>query len=263
MLGTALHHVLAQRHSVSTLERSQFDITQASWNKLSTEGFDYVLNAAGLINRSQEKAENFYIVNSIFPHVLSAMCARSGARLIHFSTDCVFDGIHAPFYEDSAAAAHDLYGRSKTLGEPGQALVIRTSIIGPEAKNFYNLLCWALSQSHINGFTNHVWNGVTTLELARMVDLIITKSLYAEGTRHIFSDDCNKYELLKLICEVFTHKVHIDPVSAPEPRDTRIRTKFPEFHNALGIQSMERQLADLLAVAGTNGHWINHRSTAA
>lgn len=263
MLGSALHHVLAQRHSVSTLDRGQFDITQASWNRFSTEGFDYVLNAAGLINRSQEKAENFYIVNSVFPHVLSAMCARSGARLIHFSTDCVFDGVHAPFYEDSAPDALDLYGKSKALGEPGLALVIRTSIIGPETKNFYNLLCWALSQSYINGFTNHLWNGLTTLELARLTDRIIAESLFTEGVRHIYSGDCSKYELLGMLCDIFTHKAHIAPAPAPEPRDTRLRTRFPEFHQMLGIRSMERQLTELLAVTGPDGRWINHRSAAA
>jgi dTDP-4-dehydrorhamnose reductase len=263
MLGTALHYVLSQKHALTTLERSQFDIVKGHWDALSVTGFDYVINAVGLINRRQDDAAHFYAINSVFPHVLAALCARSGARLIHFSTDCVFDGHQAPYFEDSPVSAADLYGKSKSLGEPNLALVIRTSIIGPEARNFYNLLCWALSQNHINGFTNHMWNGVTTLEIARLVDRIISESLYVEGVRHIFSDDCSKYELIKMICGIFTHKAQITPISAPAPRDTRLRTKYPELHRTIGVRSMERQLKDLLAVTEPNGHWINYRSVIA
>ncbi|MDO9462033.1 MAG: sugar nucleotide-binding protein [Alphaproteobacteria bacterium] len=262
MLGTALDYALSQRHDVCTLDRRQFDITLANWDRLSVEGFDYVINAAGLINRREEDASHFYIVNSVFPHVLAAQCARSDARLIHFSTDCVFDGVQAPFYEDSPRRAPDLYGTSKALGEPSLALVIRTSIIGPESRNFYNLLCWALAQQHINGFTNHVWNGVTTLELARLVNHIIEESLFVEGVRHIYSGDISKYELLKMICDIFGHQPHIAAASAPEPRDTTLRTRFPDFYNLLGIRSMEHQLTDLLPIAGPDGHWIKHRSAA-
>lgn len=263
MLGTALNHALSQRHMVSTLDRSQFDIAKGRWDKLSVAGFDYVINAAGLINRRQDDAAHFYTVNAIFPHVLSTLCAHSGARLIHFSTDCVFDGVRAPFSEDSPRDATDLYGTSKMLGEPNLALVIRTSIIGPEARNFYNLLCWALSQNHINGFTNHMWNGVTTLEIARLVERIISESLYVEGVRHIFSDDCSKYELIKMICDRFRHNACVSPARAPAPRDTRLRTKYPDFARSLGVQTMERQLTDLLAVTGRDGRWINYRRIVA
>lgn len=263
MLGAALSHVLSLSHTVSTLERSQFDIAKGRWDKLSIAGFDYVINAAGLINRRQDDAANFYAVNSIFPHVLSALCARSGSRLIHFSTDCVFDGHQAPYFEDSPVSATDLYGKSKSLGEPNLALVIRTSIIGPETTNFYNLLCWTLSQDHINGFTNHLWNGVTTLELSILIRRIIDENLFTEGVRHIFANDYSKHDLVKMICSSFKHNARIIPTSAPAPRDTRLRTRYPDFVHSLGLQSMEHQLTDLLAVTGPDGRWINNRSAVA
>lgn len=263
MLGGALHRVLSARHLVSTLDRDQFDITRAEWGKLSLEGYDFVLNAAGLINRRDESAGNFYSVNAVFPHVLSALCVRSGARLIHFSTDCVFDGVAAPFYEDSPRGAADLYGQSKSLGEPIQALVIRTSIIGPETRNFYNLLCWALAQNQINGFTNHIWNGVTTLELARLIDRIISGPLFTEGVRHIFSGDCSKHDLLNMICGAFAHPARITPALAPQARDTRLRTKYPVFLQALEVRPIQRQLQDLLAVSGPQGQLLMQGRNAA
>lgn len=263
MLGTALNHVLSQRHAVSILDRSRFDIAKGNWDKLSIAGFDYVINAAGLINRRQEDDASFYAVNSVFPHVLSTVCARNGVRLIHFSTDCVFDGHQAPYFEDSPKLAQDVYGTSKSLGEPNLALVIRTSIIGPEANNFYNLLCWTLSQDHINGFTDHLWNGVTTLELSQLVRRIIEESLYIEGVRHIFSDDFSKYDLVKLICGSFRHNASVSPARSAMPRDTRLGTRHPDFVRSLGIQSMEHQLADLLAITNPKGRWINLRSAVA
>lgn len=262
MLGSALLHVLSRSNDVSTLDRCQFDIAKAEWQKLSVAGFDYVINAAGLINRRVEERESFYIINAIFPHVLSALCARHGCGLIHFSTDCVFDGVHAPFYEDSPAAAPDLYARSKALGEPAQALVIRTSIIGPEQKHYYNLLCWSLAQTHIKGFTNHLWNGITTFELARLIEKIISGSLYVEGVRHLFSEDSSKYELIRSICAVFSHDAHIAETLAPETRDTRLRTRFPDFIQALGIRPRQQQLMELLNLAGSNGRWLKQEQCA-
>lgn len=260
MLGSALRHVLSKRHSLSAFDRRQFDIAKGQWENLSVSGFDYVINAAGLINRRHVTDAELYTVNAVFPHVLSALCARHGARLIHFSTDCVFDGVHAPFYENSPRLAQDAYGKSKALGEPALALVIRTSIIGPECGNFYNLLCWTLAQTHINGFTGHLWNGVTTLEAARVIDQIIERSLFTEGVRHIFADDCSKYELVQMICRAYGHPAHITPDAAGAPRDTRLRTNYPEFLGSFGIQSMPDQLRQLCAVSNHEGRWINDRS---
>lgn len=263
MLGTALHHVLAPAHAITAMGRNQFDIASANWNELCVEGFDYVLNAAGLINRRPQDSHEFYTVNSVFPHVLSALCAREGARLVHFSTDCVFDGAQAPYHEDSPRNAKDLYGRSKTAGEPRFALTVRTSIIGPEKKNFYNLLCWCLSQDKISGFTNHFWNGVTTLELARLVNILISEEYFTQGVRHIHAEDVSKCDLVAMLCGIFGHGAQITPSPAPEARDTRLRTNFPEFYRALGVRPLKRQLEDLLAVTGPDGHWIKRRSRAA
>jgi dTDP-4-dehydrorhamnose reductase len=256
MLGTALRHVLSQCHAVSLLDRAQFDISRGQWSNLSVSGFDYVINAAGLINRRDATDTALYMVNAVFPQVLSALCAHAGARLIHFSTDCVFDGIHAPFYEDSPCLAQDAYGKSKALGEPGMALVIRTSIIGPECRNFYNLMCWTLTQTQINGFTNHLWNGLTTLEAANAVNCIIEKELFTQGVRHIFAEDCSKYELVQMICGAFGHTTQITP-SGGTARDTRLRTNHPEFLQAFGIRPMKEQLRALRAVSGPGGRWIH------
>ena len=52
-------------------------------------------------------------INSLLPHKLTEFCGEVGARLIHFSTDCVFDGVDGMYLDDSNSNATDLYGRSK------------------------------------------------------------------------------------------------------------------------------------------------------
>lgn len=255
MLGTALRHVLSERHELVCLDRHAFDIASDDWRHLSVDGFDYVLNAAGLINRRDAPDEHYYRVNAVFPHALSTLCALAGARLIHFSTDCVFDGRNGPFDEAAPTAAADLYGRTKALGEPLGALVIRTSIIGPESHNKYNLLCWTLAQRRINGFTNHFWNGVTTLELARMIARIIDEALFEPGIRHIYSEPLHKCDLVRLICETFGHDAQITPMPAPDMRDTRLCTVYPEFLARLDPHPLRQQIADLVAVSRPDGSW--------
>ena len=78
-------------------------------------------------------------INSLLPHQLAQMAAARGARLIHFSTDCVFSGRRGNYVEDDEPDPVDLYGRSKLLGEvtAPNALTLRTSIVGRELRGHW------------------------------------------------------------------------------------------------------------------------------
>ena len=99
---------------------------------------DVVVNAVGLVKQLEEAGDPYLAVaiNSLLPHRLAGVCERTGARLIHISTDCVFDGRRGGYVETDLPNAQDLYGRSKALGEttPAEpaALTLRTSFIGRE-----------------------------------------------------------------------------------------------------------------------------------
>jgi dTDP-4-dehydrorhamnose reductase len=153
---------------------------------------DCVVNAAGMINRRLAEGANeadAWLVNGLFPRLLADHCEARGVRAIHVSTDCVFDGTAGPYVETDPPTATDLYGRSKAWGEPRNCLVIRTSIFGPELRNFYLLLSWFLAQSdECRGFTNHLWNGMTTLQLARCIETILEKGLHENRVQHLFSE---------------------------------------------------------------------------
>ena len=258
MLGTAVVYQLHRAgYTVRAVDRTHFDAAVDPIKRLDLQGVDYVINALGLINRRMTtEPENFYLVNSLFPRVLADYCAAQAVRLIHISTDCVFDGLGGPYTEASETTATDLYGRSKALGEPANCLVIRTSIIGPEQQHHYSLLTWFLGQTtECRGYTNHLWNGMTTLQLSRVIDQVMQVDLYVPGVRHVFSDDVTKYELLRLMQAAYQHPINIEPDDDVRAKDSRLRTIHPEFSAPLTIPSLRDQLAELPSLSDAHGHW--------
>jgi dTDP-4-dehydrorhamnose reductase len=73
-------------------------------------------------------------INSLFPHHLANLCQSQNSRLIHFSTDCVFEGTPGMKMVSDTPNATDLYGTTKRLGEVdyGDSITIRSSIVGAQ-----------------------------------------------------------------------------------------------------------------------------------
>jgi len=140
------------------------------------------------------------------------------ARLILFSTDCVFSGKKGGYTESDTADAEDLYGRTKLLGEIGDqshVVTIRSSIVGRELGTSHSLMDWFLSQSgrQIRGYTNALYSGLTTVEMARVVELVLIKQHEFAGLWHVASEPISKCELLMLAKEEFGLNVEIAPFS--------------------------------------------------
>lgn len=260
MLGAAMTYRLRQAGlPVEALDRDRFDILNHSIAHMGLANGDVVVNCAGMINRRQgmDNAEAVFLrVNALFPRLLADACALAGARLIHITTDCVYDGWTGHYDEAVPPDAIDLYGQSKALGEPRNAMLLRTSIVGPEQRHFYSLLCWVLSQSGaIDGYVNHWWNGVTTMELARLVARILLENRYVEGLFHVFGEDLTKYQLVGKIAAAYGHDVSVREHVAPIDRDHRLRTRHHGFRAWAAIRPMDRQLADCVAVSDRLGRW--------
>ncbi len=126
---------------------------------------DYVINCIGLIHQEDNKntsAVSYIRLNSLFPHEVAKECEKYEAKLIHFSTDCVFSGQQGNYSENDIPDATDYYGRSKLLGEVNYLdhITIRTSIIGHELLTNKSLIDWFLSQDDINGYDHAVFSGI-------------------------------------------------------------------------------------------------------
>jgi dTDP-4-dehydrorhamnose reductase len=264
MLGTALVYYLRHRgHYVHEYVRPAFDIVRDSAAQIDLHELDCVVNASGVINRRIAAGTADSVVrrvNTEFPHELAFHCARNQVPLIHISTDCVFDGIRGGNHEETPVSAHDDYGRSKAEGEPASCLVLRSSIVGPERQNHYSVLCWFLAQQGVcPGFVNHQWNGVTSLELARVIECIVSQGWYRIGLRHIYGEDTTKHELLRLFAEAYRVPTQIIPVEAEVARDTRLRTCFTDDLRRLGIRPLREQIAELPLLSTSDGSWSNLR----
>ncbi len=164
-----------------------------------------ILNAVGVIKqRSESKAIISSLeINSLLPHRLALLCGTIGARLIHFSTDCVFSGQKGNYRETDQPDAEDIYGRTKLLGEVSapHCLTLRTSMIGPELSRKTGLLEWFLAQrgQTVKGFTKAIFSGFSTSELARIVELVLTDVPTIHGLYHVAAQPISKYDLLTLV----------------------------------------------------------------
>ena len=175
---------------------------------------DLVINCVGVVKQLPSSQDPLIIlpINALFPHILSKICLDLGARLIHFSTDCVFSGAKGMYKESDNPDAKDIYGLSKYLGEinDSNSLTIRSSIIGHELNSNQSLLEWFLSQkSSVKGYTKAVFSGFPTLEIARILEYFVIPNKELNGLYHISSDPISKYELLKIVAKIYKKDIDI------------------------------------------------------
>lgn len=167
-----------------------------------------VVNAAGIVKQRGEAGEAIpsIEINGLFPHRLAQLCGEAGARLVHYSTDCVFSGRKGAYREDDLPDPLDLYGRSKLIGEvavPG-CITLRTSMIGYELGRKHGLLEWFLSQKGMApGYRRAVFSGLTTHEHARIVERVLDKGQASSGIYHVSAEPISKFELLRMIAHEY------------------------------------------------------------
>ena len=179
---------------------------------------NYVINCAGLIKQKlkNKKDKNLFLVNTKFPIYLDKYSEKLKYRHIHFSTDCVFDGIKGNYKEKDKTNANDIYGISKFKSENKinkNTLILRTSIIGHEKnQSKKSLLNWFLSQKkNCLGYKKAYFSGVTTLELSKIILYIIMEKKFKKGLYNLSSKKISKFKLLKIINAIYKKNINIEP----------------------------------------------------
>ena len=178
---------------------------------------DVVVNAIGII-KQRDNTDDIKIsveVNSIFPKKAEKLCEQLNIRFIHFSTDCVFSGKNGNYNIHDIPDAEDVYGKTKLLGEiiSDKSLTLRTSIIGLELTHKNSLIEWFLSKrGKIKGFTKAIYTGFTTLEMSRIIQMIIEDYPGISGVYQVASTSINKYDLLTILSQKLERDdVEIEP----------------------------------------------------
>lgn len=212
---------------------------------LENENPDYIINCAGVIShkinlQDFHSVKNTIIVNSIFPFELMYLSRKYDYTTIQITTDCVFSGQKGKYHESDAKDAFDLYGQSKSLGEPNDEkfINIRCSIVGKEENSATSLMQWFLSQkmnAEVNGYQNRFWNGVTTLAFSKIISGIITEDAKFNGTNHLVpADDVSKFELLKFFAKYFDREdIIINGVDSESCGDFTLRTLYENQNRQL------------------------------
>ena len=183
---------------VDARDQSRLEAIVGEWRP------DVLVNAVGIVKQRSDSHDMIpsLEINALLPHRLAVLCKAAGARLIHVSTDCVFDGKDGGYTEESLSNAVDIYGKTKFLGEvhDDHCLTLRTSIIGFELSRKTSLLEWFLAQQGpVKGFTNAIFSGFSTVELSRIIDRMIHEHPKAHGLYHVSSEAIDKFTLLTLI----------------------------------------------------------------
>ena len=256
MLGSTLTHVLRRdfgpltelnRTGTSVVDDSNvvvLDVAKAFDLYECFEGLriDFVINAIGMIRQViDEKNPNDLalanLINSEFPKKLNEFSLKTGTRIIQIGTDCVFSGSEGGYSEEDSFNPTDVYGQTKNLGERAstESMIIRCSIIGKELTGNVSLMGWVLSQRRgavINGFTNHLWNGLTTLHFSEIVSGVIKSKSFSKGVFHLVPrNTVSKYELIRYIANVFGRSdLKIKEFTAEKSVDRSLITLNPSLN---------------------------------
>ena len=201
------------KHIIEGVDVADFGSLKSILEKINP---DVILNCVGITKRKINHCSPFepISINALFPHRLAMWAKESRKRIIHFSTDCVFDGRRGNYNEESLTNAEDIYGRTKALGEINYShtLTIRSSFIGQELFDKTELLEWFLMQEgrQIKGFKNTLYSGVSTCYMARLVKEIIVNFTNLSGIYQLATEKpISKYDLLLIAREAFDVNVEI------------------------------------------------------
>jgi dTDP-4-dehydrorhamnose reductase len=225
MLGRYLTTYLSKKYNIYVVMYGttvlQLRYLFETLQPLHLKSNDLVINCFATMTMSS-KEPDMYRVNAEFPHLLSHVCDRLHVHLIHIST--------------AHDTAHDTAPDLVVLGEPRHCSVLRTSLIGEELDELpasnSSLIEWLKQQKDhaVNGYINRYWNGVTCLQLVKVIETIIDTGQYWVGLRYVVSyDEISHFQLLCLIANTFELNIHVVPIVASEPSEKRQRPKDTEI----------------------------------
>jgi dTDP-4-dehydrorhamnose reductase len=181
-LGAALMREYRAEHDIAGFNHAQLDLASLDdvRQRLGAMNFDVLINAAGFTNvdACETERDRAFLVNAEAPGVLAEICDSKAARLIHFSTDYVFDGKkRAPYMEENQAIPISFYGESKLAGEKNvlatanRHLVVRVSwVFGPDRPSFIDaMIKRAQEVERVDAIADKFSTPTYTHDIARML----------------------------------------------------------------------------------------------
>ena len=281
MLGSTLTKVLENqfetiyefnRSGISATGKNQtrvIEVTDSNCLLTSFNGLevDYIVNCIGMIKHVIDENDQNSVnlaskINSEFPANLNIYANTLGIPVIQVGTDCVYSGKSGLYSERDPHEPIDVYGETKNAGEQSatESMLIRCSIIGKELKSRNSLLEWVISQplgAKVEGYVNHLWNGVTTLHFSQIISGVIKSGAYKPGVLHLIPKDIvSKFELVNLISSEFGRSdLQISQFEAEIPINRSLITIHPERNLQLWRQGGYNEIPTISEMVSTYAKW--------
>jgi len=265
-LATCLNEVATNDFDVSFYGSDEVDITKAE-TYVSLKSADLIINCSvyTAVDKAEECPEDAYAINRMGVIQLVQFCQEYEIKLIHFSTDFVFDGeANTPYTEDSFTGPKSIYGASKLAGEEVilqsalSAVVIRTSwLYSPFGHNFCKtMLRLGTDRSELSVVNDQIGTPTSALDLARVVFQIIQSGLpdtpelfhvsnagqcsWADFAREIFNQKGLPVTVNNTTTEAFN-------APAPRPKYSVLSTEKLLFTYGITMRPWKEALKEVLS----------------
>ena len=196
-LGAALMREYRGKHDVDAFNHTQLDLSNLNRvrERLRATNFDVLINAAAFTNVDlcEIERDRAFLINAEAPGVLATICRDKRAKLIHFSTDYVFEGEkRASYTEEDEAKPISIYGESKLAGEKNvlgtenQHLVVRVSwVFGPDRPSFIDgIIKRAQENTDVDAIADKFSTPTYTLDIAAALPRFFTTTGDYGGILH-------------------------------------------------------------------------------
>lgn len=231
------------KNEIFALNREKLDICDIDKvnNCILSINPDIVINCAAFtkVDLCEDEVELAYKVNSIGPKNLAICCEKVNAKLVHISTDYVFDGNKNIYREDDITNPQSVYGKSKLLGEQyvqsfcSKYFIIRTAWLYGDGNNFVKtMLNLSESNNEINVVNDQIGTPTSTKDLAEVILKLIHTENYGlyHGTN---KGSCSWYEFAKKIFEIKNIDIKVNPISSNEYSSKVKRPQYSVLDNFL------------------------------
>jgi dTDP-4-dehydrorhamnose reductase len=251
VIGTSRTHEIGKKLQsyLPNIECRLLDAEQCHLEEIVNilDDANWIISAIGMIkpyihDDNATEVERAVTVNALFPHLLAHAVEQSGCRVLQIATDCVYSGSKGSYTEEDNHDPLDVYGKTKSLGEvfSNNVYHLRCSIIGPELKTHLSLMDWFLQQPRnirVNGYTNHRWNGITTLHFAKICHGIIRQELDLPHVQHVIpAGTISKAELLQNIAREYRRE---DIVIIPTQTNVNLDRTLSTINDSLNRKLWE------------------------
>ena len=244
-------NILLKNHSLNRVTFLKVNIANIDNFRLKKiiSRMDVIINCIGLI-KQKKNIKNYHKtmmkINALFPKKLNKL-SKPKQKIYQIATDGVYDGYVGKYNEDELHSATDIYGLSKSKGEMIEKnfFNIRCSIIGNELTYNNSLISWFLNtkSNKINGYTNHLWNGVSNIVFAKILIFIIIKKITLPNKLHLVpKNKMSKYDILMFLKKIYKKSIIIKKYKKKPNINRTLSTKYKKLNLILWKNCFKKQL---------------------